>query len=167
MLIKTFLALILAAASINAFSQSYNEDRVVLANYLQRMYESSPFEGARVVEDYTHRYLISVVKLSKSAYERESDMFRVASVRAMREANEFVNGGFQSSETIINTTKTGGETKVTVSTIDRMRSAGFVQGMELMRNFTARDDTEMIFIYMRMVESLPKAPEAKPNRKRR
>ena len=165
MLIKTFLVFLIAAFSISTFSQSYNEDRVILANYLQRMYESSPFEGARVVEDYTHRYLISVVMLSKSAYDKESDMFRVAKVKALREASEFVNGGFQSSETIINTTETGGTTKVTVTTIDKMRSVGFVQGMELMRNFTARDDTEMVFIYIRLVESLPKASKAKPDKK--
>ena len=162
---KAFLVIIIAAFSISSFSQSYNEEQVVLANYLQRMYESSPFEGVRVVEDYSNRYLISVVKLKKSAYEKESDMFRVAKVKALREASESVNGGFQSSETVINTTETGGETKVSVTTIDRMRSAGFVQGMELMRNFTVSDDTEMVFIYIRQVESLPKPQEAKPDRR--
>ncbi len=36
-----------------------------LTRFLVRMYENAPFEGVKVVDDYDHRFLLSVLLLSK------------------------------------------------------------------------------------------------------
>jgi hypothetical protein len=82
-------------------------------------------------------------------------MFRVANVKALRQASEFVNGGKITSDLVIRTTEVKDSTGVvTVSeeTIEKIHSTGFVQGMELLINFVPADDTQMVFIYARKVE---------------
>ena len=137
---------------ILAFSQGYNEDRTTLANFLKRMYNTTRFEGAKIVEDYDNQYLISVLSLVKGNYEKESNMFRVAQVKALRQASEFVNGSTITSEAVIRTKESNNEVKVTVETVENMRSVGFVQGMELLANFESADNREMVFIYLRKIE---------------
>jgi hypothetical protein len=90
-------------------------------------------------------------------YKKESDMFRVAQVKAMRQASEFVNGGVVSSDLMIRTTETkapsGTKGEVNIETIEKIRTVGFVQGMELLINFTPADETQMVFIYSRKIET--------------
>jgi hypothetical protein len=152
---KAISTLILTVFCITVFSQGYNDAQTTLANFLKRMYGSTAFEGVKIVEDYDNRYLISVLSLEKSRYKKSSDMFRVAQVKALRQASEFVNGGNITSEAVIRTTETKDSTNsvtVSVETAERIRSTGFVQGMELLINFASADETQMVFIYSRKVE---------------
>ncbi len=55
-----------------AFGQNYNQDKTALTNFLVRMYENTPFDGVKAVEDYDNAYLMSVVKLDKTKYKSES-----------------------------------------------------------------------------------------------
>ncbi|MDR2026572.1 MAG: hypothetical protein LBQ01_03320, partial [Prevotellaceae bacterium] len=126
------------------------------ANFLKRMYNQTKFEGVKIVEDYDNSYLISVLSLEKGNYKKESDMFRVARVKALRQAGEFINGNTVASEMVIRTTETKDSTNsvtVSVETVEKMRSVGFVQSMELLINFVpANDDKQTVFIYMRKIE---------------
>jgi len=149
---KLLLFSILSLFCAQIFAQSYNEDRTTLANYLKRMYNNTKFEGVKIVEDYDNRYLISVLSLEKAKYQKESDMFRVAQVKALRQASEFVNGGTITSDLIIRTTENAAGGEVTVETMEKMRTVGFVQGMELLINFVPSDETQMAFIYIRKIE---------------
>jgi len=149
---KLLLFSILSLFSVSLFAQSYNEDRTVLANFLKRMYNNTKFEGVKIVEDYDNKYLISVLNLEKAKYQKESDMFRVAQVKALRQASEFVNGGTVTSDLIIRTTEDSSGGEVTVETMEKMRTVGFVQGMELLINFEPADDSQMAFIYIRKIE---------------
>jgi hypothetical protein len=120
------------------------------------MYNQTKFEGVKIVEDYDNSYLISVLSLEKGNYKKESDMFRVARVKALRQAGEFINGNTVASEMVIRTTETKDSTNsvtVSVETVEKMRSVGFVQSMELLINFVpANDDKQTVFIYMRKIE---------------
>jgi hypothetical protein len=155
---KLFLFVVLLFCDVNVFAQGYSEEQVSLANFLRRMYNQTKFEGVKIVEDYDNRYLISILGLEKSLYKKQSDMFRVANVKAMRQASEYVNGATVVSDLIIRTTETkdstGAKSKVSVETIEKVRSVGFVKSMELLINFTpADDDTQMVFIYSRKIEA--------------
>ena len=70
-----------------AQAQSYDAERTTLMNFLIRMYNNTPFEGVRIIEDYEEAYLLSVLTLEKSKYPNESTMNRVASVKAMSQAS--------------------------------------------------------------------------------
>lgn len=149
---KTLLFSLLSLFFVPIFAQSYNEEHTNLANYLKRMYNNTKFEGMKIVEDYDNKYLISVLSLEKAKYPKESDMYRVAQVKALRQASEFVNGGTITSDLIIRTTENASGEEVTIETMEKMRTVGFVQGMELLINFASSDETQMVFIYLRKIE---------------
>jgi len=151
--IFVFLLLLLPVCS---FAQDYSTDKTSLANFLKRMYNQTKFEGVKIVEDYDNQYFISVLSLDKSKYQTENTMFRVANVKALRQASEFVNGGKITSDLVIRTTEvkdSPGAVTVSEETIEKIHSVGFVQGMELLINFTssASENTE-VFIYIRKIE---------------
>ena len=150
--IKSIIILGILFFPFSVFSQGYNEKQTTLANFLKRMYSQTKFEGAKIVEDYDNKYLISVLSLEKSNYKKESDMFRVAQVKALRQACEFVNGATITSDVVIRTTESKKDIDITVETVEKMRSVGFVQGMELLINFEPTADKQMVFIYLRKIE---------------
>jgi hypothetical protein len=141
--------------SLSAFSQDYDSDRTTLANFLKRMYNQTQFEGVKIVEDYDNQYFISVLTLDRSKYKTNSAMMRVAQVKALRQASEFVNGGQITSDLIIRTVESKDSTgvvSVSEETIDHIRSVGFVQGMELLVNFPhAKDENMEVFIFIRQI----------------
>jgi hypothetical protein len=49
------------------FSQSFNEEKTSMINYIKRMYNSSPFEGARLIEGDQVSYYVAAISLSNSA----------------------------------------------------------------------------------------------------
>jgi len=151
---KLFLIMLLFSQLILA--QDFNEEKTTLTNFLKRMYNSSPFEGVKVVEDYDKSYFISVVSLDKAKYPNTSTMTRVAQVKARQQASAFFNGSTISSDLVIRTTET--KTKDSTTTVTEMiesikeNSVGFVQGMELLSNFLIEEDKRMVFIYFRLLE---------------
>jgi hypothetical protein len=150
----TFLSfLFLLTITINSNAQSYNDNKITIANYLKRMYNNAPFEGVKVLESAEGNYFISVISLEKAKYTSQSIMMRVAQVKAQSQANTFFNGSTISSDFIIKTTeekqKDSVNTKTTLETIETIRenSIGFVKAMELLTNFDIEDEKRMIFIY--------------------
>lgn len=146
------VALLLIVSSVTA--QSFNEDKTSFVNFLKRMHASAPFEGVKIVSDYDHNYLISVLSLDKAKYSSESVMFRVAQVKAQSSANTFLNGATITEETIIKTTEKSdsmSKKDQIVETIEKIKqnSSGFTQGLALMTNFLNADNTRMVFIYGR------------------
>ena len=128
-------------------AQGYNTEKTTLTNFLVRMYENSPFEGVRAVDDYEQQYLISVLTLEKAKYTNESMMFRVAGVKAMSQASRFFNGSSITSDLIIRTTEKSdvtGDTEM-IETINE-QSVGFVKSLELLTNFEI-ENGRMVFIY--------------------
>lgn len=150
---KKLLLILTLAFTLSANAQSFNEDKTTFSNFLKRMYTSAPFEGVKIVDDYDHQYLVSIISLDKAKYSDPSIMNRVAQVKAQSQANTFLNGASISMDMIIKTTeKTSKDSSSTVvETIEdiRQNSTGFTQGLELLTKFENADNKRMVFVYMR------------------
>lgn len=149
-----YLGLVLLFISLHGNSQSFNSEKVEFMNFLKRMYSSKPFEGVKIVEDYDHQYLISVISLEKAKYTNESIMNRVAQVKAQSQASTFLNGATISMDMVITTKETKDSTnnvKTIVETVEQIKqnSVGFSQGLELLTNFDNIDNLKTVFIYIR------------------
>ena len=136
-----------------AIAQSLNGDKVALANFIKRMYNNSPFEASKVIEDVDAKYFITVLSLEKAKYTSQSTMNRVAQVKAQSQANTFFNGSTVSSEMIIKTTETKSkdDNKSTVEAIETIKenAVGFVNSLELLSNFEIEDGKRMLCIYFK------------------
>jgi len=153
---KILLALVLLLATNNFYAQSFNDDKTAFTNFLKRMYTATPFEGVKIVDDYDHQYLVSVISLDKAKYTNPSDMNRVAQIKAQSQANTFLNGATISLDMVIKTSeKTSKDsTSTLVETVEiiKQNSMGFTQGLELLTNFENADSTRMVFMYYREIK---------------
>jgi hypothetical protein len=155
---KIILATLIILTNIlsNIQAQSFNEEKTSMVNFIKRMYNSSPFEGVKIVDDYNHQYLISVLSLDKTKYTSPSIMNRVAQVKAQSQANNYLNGSTISSDLVIKTTeqKNGEKSSTVVETIESIKenAVGFSQGLELLTNFDDETSKRMVFIYYREIK---------------
>lgn len=140
------------------YSQSFNEDKTSFSNFLKRMYLSSPFEGVKIVDDYNHQYLVSVISIEKAKYSSESVMNRVAQVKAQSQASTFINGANISMDMVITTRETKDSSNKSLSTITetvesiKQNAVGFSKGLEFLINFESTDKQKMIFVYIRSMK---------------
>jgi hypothetical protein len=151
-IMKNNLAVVLLLfIAFSSYSQSINDDKTSLTNFIKRMYNSAPFEGVKVIDDYDHQYFISVLSLEKGKYPNEAMMNRVAQVKGQSQANIFFNGSTISSDLVIKTTenKSTDKPSTAVETIESIKenSMGFVKSMELLANFDNPDGKRMVFIF--------------------
>lgn len=138
-----------------AFAQGYDEDRINLSMFIERMYNSEPFDGCRIVDDYDNSYLLAVVTLDKAKYQNRMAMNRVAEVKSQRVAGEFFNGSHTYTEMVIRTPrseKNGGDPEL-AETIEiiKIKSTGFVKQMQLLTSFDGEDNTK-VYIYYKSVD---------------
>lgn len=136
--------------ALPCLAQGYNTERTSFTRFLVRMYNNAPFEGVRIVQDYDSIYLISVLSLDPAKYGgNESTMNRVASVKAMSQANRFFNGSSITDDLIIRTTEdsvTGHSTTEIIESI-REHSMGYVQALEQLTNFRGANGRQ-VFIFL-------------------
>ena len=155
MKIKVTIFLLLIA--ISGYSQSINDDKTSVTNFIKRMYNSAPFEGVKVIDDYDHQYFISVLSLEKGKNYNESTMNRVAQVKGQSQANIFFNGSTISSDLVIKTTenKSTDKQSTAVETIESIKenAMGFVKAMELLTNFEIEDGKRILFIYFKELKN--------------
>jgi len=151
---KNLLYFLVILVSIKSYGQGFSDEKVSLTNFIKRMYTAKPFEGVKIVDDYDHQYLISVISLEKAKYTSESIMNRVAQVKAQSQASTFLNGATISMDMVITTKEFKDSTnnvKTIVETVEQIKqnSVGFSQGLELLTNFDNTDNLRMVFIYIR------------------
>jgi hypothetical protein len=148
---KKILFILLITFSAFSYSQSINDDKISVTNFIKRMYNSAPFEGVKVIDDYDHQYFISVLSLEKVKYPNEAMMNRVAQVKGQSQANIFFNGSTISSDLVIKTTDTklNDNSNSTIETIESIKenAMGFVKSMELLTNFDNTDGKRMVFVF--------------------
>lgn len=154
---KNLLLLITLAFSLTANAQSFNDDKTAFTNFLKRMYTATPFEGVKIVDDYDHQYLLSVISLEKAKYTNPSIMNRVAQVKAQSQASTFLNGATISMDMLITTREIKDSTnnvQTIVETVESIKqnSMGFTQGLELLTNFENTDSIRMVFMYYREIK---------------
>lgn len=153
---KFFLSICLALAPLVGFSQSYNQERTALANFLVRMYKSAPFEGVKIVSDYNNNYVLSVVLVKNSG--SESVMNRIAQVKSQRQVSQYL-GGLTTidSKTIIRTTedtKTG-KTAEELTDIIKEHSIGYTKAMEVLTVLDGKDNQKCYMFFRRVEEMQP------------
>ena len=147
------LSILFIGMTTNIFAQGYDQERIQLANFIERMYNNAPFDGCRIVDDYDNSYLLSVVALDKSKYKTPQIMNRVADVKSQRNAGEFFNGSQSYTEMTIKTPKgEEHESDMTeVYEIIRTNSIGYVRQMQLLTSF--EDSTGiMVFVYYKSID---------------
>jgi hypothetical protein len=153
---KYIFTIVTALLFSTVFSQSFNEDKTAFTNYVKRMYASAPFDGVKIIEDYDHQYLVSVIGIDKAKYTDPSVMNRVAQVKAQSQVNTYLNGASIDMNTIIRTTETteNNQTKSITESIEQIKqnSTGFSQGLELLTNFENSDSKKMVYVYMREIK---------------
>lgn len=143
---KNTVALVFALImSCVATAQSYNTELNVLGNYIQRMYLNAPFQGTKVVSDIDKCCLISVVSEQPTGNDYATQ--RKAEVKAMRFANEFLNGAQITSSTILHTVQDStGYTYEEIEDFIESRSMGYVQQMQIISTFSD-EQGKKVFVF--------------------
>jgi hypothetical protein len=123
------------------------------------MYNNQPWIGVKIFFDYENKYLISLVELNTSNYKSENNMVRVAEIKSRTQVNQFLNGSYISSETIIPTTekhsKNNSGSVEDVTEVIKETSLGYVSSMELISTFNSElDSNKKVFIYLKLLEKL-------------
>lgn len=150
---KILLSFLLCNFTTMVYAQSFDQERIILSKFIERMFNNAPFEGCRIVDDYDNSYLLSVVELDKSKYKTSSVMNRVAQVKSQRNAGEFFNGTQSYSEITIRTPKSeekGGKEMADTYEIIRTNSAGFVQQMALLTQFDSNNGSAVFVFYKKV-----------------
>lgn len=155
---KSLVILALFLGHLNVtYAQSFGDDKVSMGNFVKRMYNQTPFDGVKILDDYEDTYLVSVVTMLKASYPNESAMNRVAQVKAQSQASTFINGATISMDMFITTRESrtvGDSTAPIVETVERIKqqAVGFSQGLEMLTNFDHKDETRMVFVFIRKME---------------
>ena len=127
------------------YAQSYNTDSNYLGQYIKRMYLNEPFQGAKIISDIDNCYLACIVV--ENTLPNESVMQRKAEVKAMRYANEFLNGAQVTSESIVYTKKnSNGYSYEEIEDYIESRSVGYIQQMQILSTFS-NDAGKRVYIF--------------------
>lgn len=157
-MMKIFSLIVVMVLSVNpVWSQSYNQEKITLTNFLVRMYKSAPFEGVKVVADYENNYLISVVLVKNNTNSSVSARNRVAQIKSARQVSQYLNSVITlESETIIRTTEKVKEEKTIneIKEVIKENSIGFTKGMEVLTTFDINDAKEHCYMFFRRIEEM-------------
>ena len=152
---KILLFIIFLSIDGILFSQTINSNQS-LSLYVKRMYETTPFEGVKLIKDVSKTYLISLVVLDKSKYPSSSIVNRVANVKARSQASNFINGSNITTDLLIVTSETKSKEKDDIITksneIIHETSNGFINGMEHLISFDVEDGRQMVYILFKEVK---------------
>lgn len=151
---KTLFFIFCVIASINAYAQNFNQEKVALTNFLVRMYKAEPFEGVKIVSDYDNNYLLSVVLVADNG-QSETAKNRIAQVKSQRQVSQYLGGLVQvSSETIIRTTEKVKEEKTVeeITDIIKENSIGFTKAMEVLTVIDTPNKQKCYMFYRKVEE---------------
>lgn len=162
---KLYLVVVLFFVSIFlSYAQSYNPELTDLGLYIQRMYEDSPFEGARVVENVDYCYLVSVVAETPTANEYATN--RKAEVKALNYANTFLNGAHISQSSVMHSKKDSrGYTYEEIEEFIETQSMGHVQAMQLLTTFMINQGKK-VYVYCKQLPIPDKSKGKKSKHKK-
>lgn len=129
-------------------AQTINIEKTILTNYLVRMYEDAPFDGARIVKNGEQVCLISVVRISKSKYNGNTTvMDRIATVKAQSQASQLLNGTQITLDMIINMNEDVEAGKELIEVITA-KSMGHINSLELLTSFEElKDNNTKAYIF--------------------
>ena len=150
---KSLIMFLMSLAFVGtAIAQSYDQDRIQLAKFIERMYNNAPFEGCRFIDDYDNSYFISVVVLDRDKYKNEQVMNRVAQVKSQRQAGEFINGTQSYSEFVIKTPrceeKGDSTSREEIIDVIKTNSTGYVKQLQLFTSFLNKNNSQ-VFVFLK------------------
>lgn len=133
----------LLCCSIATFGQMDMKLREQLFTSLKNLYNASPGEGCRLFKIKKTVYLVSFVAMDNSKFESPTQMQRIAQVKSLRNAGEFVSGVTTSSKTDVVVEETDGNYKST--TVDKITNISNtnIKGMEMLGYFDGPDNTSV------------------------
>lgn len=151
---RYIILIVFLSLSVMLKAQGYDQQRVLLSNFVERMYKSSPFTGCRIVEDYDNNYFIAVVEMDSKKYASSTVMNRVAEVKSQRIAGEFFNGTQSYAEFVIKTPKKAEQKTETDNSeevdILRTTSIGFIRQLQLLTTFKSHE--QQVYIYYKPIK---------------
>lgn len=151
-------AMIIAATS---FAQEYNTELYDLGQYVQRVYQEEPFDGVRIVENVDCCYLVSVV--SETPSDNEYATNRKAEVKALSQANTFLNGTRITQNTVLYTKQNSkGYSYEEIEDFIESYSMGYVQTMQIASTFKYRK--KKVYVYCKKMPMPEKKGKKKRNR---
>lgn len=160
---KILLFVFVILMSNITIAQSYNTELNYLGQYVQRMYLNAPFQGAKVIDDIDKCYLICVV--SEHMTDDANSTQRKAEVKAMRYANEFLNGSQIKSNTIVRTKQdSDGFSSEEIEDFIESRSMGYIQQMQVISIFIDEQENKNVLVFCK---ELPIKDKSKKKHKRR
>ena len=148
---RLLMVLCCVCSFVAASAQGYNCEKTALTNFLIRMYRNAPFEGVRVVSDYDHSYLLSALTLDPNKYEDESKMNRVASVKAMSQANRFFNGSVITDDMVLKVVPEPQQDTKQVIELINDNALGYVKALELLTTFPD-DNNRQVFMFYKLIQ---------------
>ncbi len=151
---KLVIGMIFNFVLMSVFAQGFNNEKTELSFFVQRMYKTAPFEGVKIMKDYDHEYILSVVVLPIASYNTEQEMNRVAMVKAMRQVNTFFNGSSITSDLVITTSENmiDSTNVVLITETIREQSIGYVQQLELLTNFEDSQGKNKVFVFYKELQ---------------
>ena len=164
--VKILFLMLASVMNSYAAAQTYDAELNYLGQYVQRMYFSEPFQGVKVVSDVDKCYLVCVVV--EAFTNNEYILQRKSEVKAMRYANEFLNGAQISSNTIVFMKEdSNGNSYEGIEDFIETRSIGYVQQMQLILTFEDNQDkTVFVFCKELPVSEFSKGKKGKRTRKK-
>gem|GEM_PF-2233436 len=81
------LLIFFALHSSYSFPQSFSEDKTSMINYIKRMYNTAPFEGAKMLEGAENKFYIAAITLSASDNSNDK-MNSLAEIKAQEIAKK-------------------------------------------------------------------------------
>ena len=159
---KTILTILLGVFTLSSIAQTDNgitsnyQANVIkkknekLAKYITKLYNTSPFEGVKIVEEKGVSYLVSLSVQVISSHKTSSTRNRVAQIKARRNAMVFLNGSSITSETILKTGETVTDNSVSYyeTYFDKINenAAGFLDGMQVLTTFNSSNGKEYVYV---------------------
>lgn len=108
-------------------SQNLSSDEATLTNFAKRVYNVEHFEGVKVFEIDSNKYLVIAVKIEKKTSSLQT-LNTIANIKAKSYLSKFQNGSYLSSEIIIINNDEVSQAPLTNEIIKEF-SSGFVKGM--------------------------------------
>ncbi len=108
-------------------SQNLSSDEATLTNFAKRVYNVEHFEGVKVFEIDSNKFLVIAVKIERKNLSIQT-LNTIANVKAKSYLSKFLNGSYLSSEIVIINNDEVSQAPITNEIIKEF-SSGFVKGM--------------------------------------
>ena len=146
-MLRFFLITALFLCSTVLFAQDFASTQANLSNYAKRVHAIEKFDGVKIIETDTEKFLIIAVKLEKKNNSQQI-LNTIANVKAKAYLSSFKNGSYILTETIVVTSNSDSLSINPVSSeILKEYSSGFVKGLSILSNFDDVNPNYSVYIF--------------------